>query len=252
MQVKGRIIKSAVALAVVTLTGTVGYTLVEGWTVFDSVYMTIVTITTVGYEEVNPLSTAGRVFSMLLMVGGVGVMLYILTATVQTVVEGEIVSAFVRRRRMKARWTGLNRHFIVCGFGRVGQEVVRALAREKVQLVVVDANPEAIALADEQGLLYVQGDATLNETLKTAGISNARGLVTALGQESDNVLVTLSAKALNHGVTVVARSASPEAAEKLQMAGADRVATSPVCTLSATTAGHVPSPGTSLVMKNSS
>ncbi len=152
----------------------------------------------------------GRVFSIFLMVGGVGTMLFILTLVVQTVVEGEVLKGFLRRRRMKTRLAGLNRHLILCGFGRVGREVSRTFQSEGVPFIVVDKSTQVIAEVDEMGLPYIQGDASDDETLLSAGIKAARGLVATVGSNSDNVFITLSARALNPTLTIVARSTSPE------------------------------------------
>ena len=223
MFIDSRILRSAILLALVVIVGVSGYVLIEGWSFVDAVYMTVITVTTVGYDEVRPLSTQGRVSSIFFMVGGVAVVLYILTITMQAVVEGQILTTLVRRRRMKARWSGLNQHFILCGYGRVGTEVARILLGEGVQVVAVDLNPEAIVRAEESGLLFVQGDGTRDEILQSAGIDSARGLVAALPNDSDNVYVTLTAKGLNPSLTIVARSTDPDSFEKLRMAGADQV-----------------------------
>lgn len=183
----------------------------------------VITVTTVGYAEVRPLSPEGKLFSIVLMTGGVGVIFYVLTATMRTIIEGELLTTFLQRRTMKSKWAALDQHYILCGYGRVGKGVARFLNMETAQTVVIDRSPHAVAEADDAGLLYVQGDATQNETLQTASIGKARGLITALGSDSDNVFVTLTAKQLNPGLTVVARSAEPETEDKLRAAGADKV-----------------------------
>ena len=140
--------------------GTVGYMVLEGWTVIDALYMTVITFTTVGYEEVQPLSTAGRIFNIFLIVGGVGAMLYFLTALMSHIVEEEVFHAFVRRRRMRSTLASMRRHYILCGFGRVGREVGRAFAAEGVEFIVIDANDNCIVEAQELGYAYIQGNAT--------------------------------------------------------------------------------------------
>ena len=210
-------------LVVLLFAGTVGYMVLEGWTVIDALYMTVITFTTVGYEEVQPLSTAGRIFNIFLIVGGVGAMLYFLTALMSHIVEEELFAAFVRRRRMRSTLANMRHHYILCGFGRVGREVGRAFAAEGVDFIVVDANDNCIAEAQELGYAYLQGNATEDDILREAGIMRAQGLVAATGDDSDNVYITLSARGLNETMQVVARTSDIANADKLKRAGADKV-----------------------------
>ena len=203
--------------------GTVGYMALEGWTVIDALYMTVITFTTVGYEEVQPLSTAGRIFNIFLIVGGVGAMLYFLTALMSHIVEEEVFAAFVRRRRMRSTLASMRHHYILCGFGRVGREVARAFAAEGVDFIIVDANEHCIAEAQELGYAHIQGNATEDDILLAAGIEYAEGLVAVIGDDSDNVYITLSARGLNDSLQVVARTSDIANAEKLKRAGADKV-----------------------------
>ena len=203
--------------------GTVGYMVLEGWTAIDALYMTVITFTTVGYEEVQPLSTAGRIFNIFLIVGGVGAMLYFLMALMSHIVEEEVFHAFVRRRRMRSTLANMRRHYILCGFGRVGREVGRAFAAEGVEFIVIDANDNCIVEAQELGYAYIQGNATEDDVLREAGIEHAQGLVAATGDDSDNVYITLSARGLNETLQVVARTGDIANADKLKRAGADRV-----------------------------
>ena len=203
--------------------GTIGYMVLEGWTVIDALYMTVITFTTVGYEEVQPLSTAGRIFNIFLIVGGVAAMLYFLTALMSHIVEEEVFAAFVRRRRMRSTLANMRHHYILCGFGRVGREVGRAFAAEGVEFIVIDANDNCIVEAQELGYAYIQGNATEDDVLREAGIEHAEGLVAVTGNDSDNVYITLSARGLNETLQVVARTSDIANAEKLKRAGADRV-----------------------------
>ena len=203
--------------------GTIGYMVLEGWTVIDALYMTVITFTTVGYQEVQPLSTAGRIFNIFLIVGGVGAMLYFLTALMSHIVEEEVFHAFVRRRRMRSTLASMRRHYILCGFGRVGREVGRAFAAEGVEFIVIDANDNCIVEAQELGYAYIQGNATEDDILREAGIEHAEGLVAVTGNDSDNVYITLSARGLNETLQVVARTSDIANAEKLKRAGADKV-----------------------------
>lgn len=203
--------------------GIVGYVVIEGWSLLDAAYMTVLTFTTVGYEEVHPLSTGGRIFSIFLMVTGVGAVMYAFTATARTAVEEGAFRGIVRRRRMRTKMAGLHGHTIVCGYGRVGREVVEVLLRERGDVIVIDNDPQTIGELSERDLLYVQGDATMDDVLVAAGIATAKAVVAATGSDSDNVLVTLSARALNSDAAIVARSSLKENEEKLLRAGASRV-----------------------------
>ena len=211
-----------IALLLVIATGIIGYVTIEGWSFLDALYMTVVTISTVGYEEVQPLSDGGRVFSIVLIIGGVGVMLYGATTMVQYLVEGHLGN-ILGGRRMKEKIGKLEVHIILCGYGQVGREVARTLENEGVPFVVVDHNQEAVARAADDGYLYVQGDATRDDVLNETGIRRARGLVAALGSDADNIFVTLSAKGICPDLTVVARASTEESESKLRRAGADRV-----------------------------
>lgn len=211
------------ALASLAGLAVAGYMLIEGWSFLDAAYMTVVTFTTVGFEEVRPLSSTGRVFTMFVMVAGVGVMLYILTSVVQLIVVQELFQSLVRRRRMQSRMSKLNGHFIVCGFGRVGKAVAFTLQEQSATLVVIDKNMEALAEADERGMLWVHGDSSEDKNLLAAQVGRAQGLVAATGDDAQNVYVTLTARSLNAGLHIVARASRADAAEKLRRAGADEV-----------------------------
>jgi voltage-gated potassium channel len=217
-----RLIVGVCAFIVIVAIGVVGYAIIEGWTFLDSLYMTITTITTVGYMEIHPLSQAGRIFSIFLIVGGVGGALYILTTLVGLLLEGQF-GITMGRRRMKTKISKLKRHFILCGFGRVGQAIAQVFSEEKTPFIIIDNDEEAIANAEEAGYLCLRADATSDETLKEAGIERARGLVAAVGSDTANTYITLSARGLRTDLFIEARSSSSEAKDKLNRAGADRV-----------------------------
>ena len=224
MQLFGtQLARSLLALAALVSLGVSGYMLIEGWSFLDAVYMTILTFTTVGYEEVRPLSSTGRIFTMFVMVAGVGVMLYILTSVVHMVVAQEALRSLVRRHRMRTRMAKLSDHFIVCGFGRVGRVVALTLQEESTPLIVIDKDPDALTEAQEHGLLYLHGDPTRDEDLLTARVEEARGLVAATGNDSDNVYISLTARGLNASLRIVARASRNDAEDKLRRAGADEV-----------------------------
>jgi len=222
MSTAKRLIVAVLALLAILVIGTAGYMVIEGWNFPDALYMTVITITTVGYLEVHPMTEAGRVFTMVLLIGGVGGALYTLTAIVQYVMEGSL-GITLGRRQMRNHIAGLRNHFIICGYGRVGQEIARVIAEEGVPFVVVDKDKEAIAHAEMDGRLYIMADAADEAVLKEAGIDRARGLIVALGSDADSTYVTLSARQLKNDLFIEARASSPEAEKKLKRAGANRI-----------------------------
>ena len=195
---------------------------IEGWSFLDGLYMTITTITTVGFMEIHPLSFAGRIFTIFLIIGGVGGALYILTTMVQYILEGQF-GITMGRRRMKAKIARLKGHFILCGYGRVGREIARVFNEERASFVVIDNDKEQVAKAESYGYLCLLADATSDEVLKEAGIGRARGLVAAVGNDTANTYITLSARGLHPDLFIAARCSSSEAESKLRRAGADRV-----------------------------
>ncbi len=201
--------------------GVVGYMVIEGWSFLDALYMTIITISTVGYQEVAPLSQASKIFSVVLIVVGVGAMLYTLTTVVQYLLEGHLVNIW-GRRRMKDRIGKLNDHVILCGHGVVGREVAQAFVAEGVEFVVIERDAASMSDPAEKQYSYVEGDATHDDVLEAAGITRARALVAALGTDADNVYVTLSARGMRSGLFIVARASTAESEPKLIRAGADR------------------------------
>ena len=209
-------------IVVVMIVGTAGYALIEGWGFLDSLYMTVTTIFTVGFGEVHELSRAGAVFTLVLIFGGVGAILYGLGSMVEFVVGGQLSGVF-RRRAVKRQVDRLEGHYIICGYGRVGESVARHFTLHEARFVIVDNDPESLARAEGDGFLVVQGDATTDETLEAAGIKKAKGLVAAVGSEAGNIYVTLSARVLNPRLLIVARAASEDTISKLKRAGADRV-----------------------------
>lgn len=210
------------SLVGVVVLGTVGYRLLEGWGWLESLYMTVITVFTVGYREVGPLSTAGTAFTMLIIVVGVGAILYGLGRMAQFVV-GEQLTGVFRRRTVKRQVDRLEGHFIICGYGRVGQAVARQFLAHGAKFVVIEKDLDSAAQAEAEGLLIVRGDATADEVLEAAGVRRAKGLVAAVGSDAGNIYVTLSARVLNPALLIVARAASDDTVSKLERAGADHV-----------------------------
>jgi voltage-gated potassium channel len=216
-----RIERALLALGAITAIGVVGYMVFEGWSFTDALYMTVITLTTVGYREVRPLDTTGQLWTMVLLITGVGTLFYAAVSSVELVVEGAIRGYF-GRRRMQAAVGKLNGHYILCGYGRVGRQVAREFARDGVPFVVVDQEPGIIEECLVEGYLALLGEASDDTVLEEAGVRRARGLVAAVDSDADNVFVVLSARKLNPKLNIVARASSDESAAKLEIAGADR------------------------------
>lgn len=212
-----------IALACAIALGTIGFHLIEGWSLIDSLYMSVLTITTVGYGEVHPLSSTGRAFGIVFMLAGVGTAAYALSSTVQSIVQSELIEAFGVRRRNR-EMSKLHGHFIVCGAGRVGSRIIREMQRDSsVSFVVIESNAQKVAALAEGGAHVLVGDATLEETLRDAGVERARGLAACLPDDADNVYVVLTARDLNPQLHIVARAVEEQAEPKLIKAGANRV-----------------------------
>jgi len=210
---------SLVALAAL---GTAGYRILEDWPLLDSLYMTVITLATVGYREVGRLDPAGKTFTIVLIIFGVGIVFWAGASLIEAVI-GEQIWHAVRRRRMQKQIDSMRDHYIVCGFGRMGQQIAKDLGREGVPFVVVERNPEQLPKLVQWNIPFIEGNASDDKILKAAGIERAKGLITVLPTDEDNVFITLSARALNPKLYIVARSILVENEGKLKMAGADRV-----------------------------
>jgi voltage-gated potassium channel len=219
---RARIGVSLGALLLIVVVGSTGYVVIEGWPPFDALYMTVTTIAAVGYAEVHPLSTAGRVWTLFVIVLGVGGAAYTFTAVVQLVFEGSWNRDW-ESRRMLDKVNRLYDHFIVCGFGRVGRQVAMDFQRSKSPFVIVDSDEQTLGEAAKLGCLCVAGDASDDQTLRAAGVERARGLVACVRSDADNIFVVLSARAISSRLFIVARCNDDGSAPKLARAGADRV-----------------------------
>jgi voltage-gated potassium channel len=204
--------------------GTLGFRLVEGWTLFDSFYMTLMTLTTVGYGEVHPLSFHGRIVAAALMLAGVAAVFVSIGVMVDLAIKLELADYFGHKRRQRML-EKLSNHYIVCGAGRVGRSVVRELRRSGAPVVLIDTDTQRAQWGIQDGIPTLVADATKDETLRRAGITSAKGLVAAIGNDAENVYVTLSAHVLNPNLIITARATDEQAEEKLRRAGATTVFT---------------------------
>jgi len=202
--------------------GTVGFHLVEGWSLSDSLYVTVQTLTTVGYGDIPPHSQRGRFFAVLIMMIGAGGVALAVSTIVQSVVKWELVSAF-DRRRLSRRMRKVNDHYIICGSGRVGAQVVKDLLAANETCVVIESDQERAATFAEQGLTVLVGDATLEESLFNVGVDRAKGLAACLPNDADNVYVVLTARDINPKLRIVARAVDTQGEAKLIRAGANHV-----------------------------
>ncbi len=214
--------KALFALLLLNVIGVVGYVVLGHLTVLDALYMTVITLSTVGYREVPEVTTEIKIFTMVLLYTGLGLASYSIAIIARDVIEGGVQRA-LGRRRMQRQIAGVHDHFIVCGYGRMGRIVAKELAAKPVPFVVVDKHEEALAHAQKDGFLVIVGDATEDEVLLQAGIKRARGLVAALSNDSDNVYVVLSGRELNTNLLIVARAEDQRSERKLLHAGATRV-----------------------------
>ncbi|PSN17742.1 potassium channel protein [filamentous cyanobacterium CCP5] len=212
----------AIALGCVVLSGVFWYRLVEGWTWLDAVYMSVITLATVGFAEVQPLGTRGRLFTIILILMGVVVIAYILNSFTEALIQGHL-QAGIRLRQRRKLMESLQDHYIICGYGRTGRQVAAEFAMENIPCIVVDSNETSIEMAQQLGFITFQGDATQDEVLIRVGIERARCLVAALPSDAENLYTVLSAKTLAPSIRTIARASTEEAVQKLKRGGADVV-----------------------------
>lgn len=208
--------------ALLLVSGTAGYMLIEGWSLIDALYMTVITLATVGFGEVHPTSEAGRIFTIVLIILGVGFCLYVVGYILQFLVEGRI-RIILGRRKLDKQISQLKNHYIVCGYGRMGRGLCRYLAQKLLNFVVIEQNPDRIAAMDEDGILYVLGDSTGETNLTKAGIVRASTLMAVLGSDAANVFLVLTARRRNPELFIVARANESETKDTLYAAGANVV-----------------------------
>jgi len=217
-----RIRNAIIALVIAIVFGTMGFRFIEGWSLADSFYVTVQTLTTVGYGDLPPHTMAGRGFAIMIMLIGVGGVALAATTIVQSIVQSELISTFGQRRQSK-KMNKLHDHYVICGSGRVGSHLVRDLQRANEEMVIIENDGPRAAEFAQKGLHVLVGDATLEEVLREAGVERARGLAACLPEDADNVYVVLTARDLNPKLNIVARAAEEQAEAKLVRAGANHV-----------------------------
>jgi voltage-gated potassium channel len=216
------VLKRLFILFAILLTGTAGYMIIEGWDLLDALYMTVITITTVGYREVSSVSQAGRVFTILIIFLGIGTIGYILGSVAQAMVDIQVRS-IVGRRKLSQKLRSIKNHYLVCGYGRIGKIIGRELLVHRIPMVVIDNSPEADPVLEDDRIPYIHGDATSEEVLMEAGIDRAKGLVSVVASDADNLFITMSARGLNPALHIIARADEEQTEKKLMRAGANRV-----------------------------
>ena len=211
-----------VLLGTVICGGTLGYVAIERWSVWDAFYMTVTTIATVGFKEVHPLSFGGEVFTVGLIISGVGTAFYAATLVATMMVEGGLHGQLARRRFTRML-ENIQNHFILCGYGRIGSIIAEDLARQGVPFIVIERDAERIMSVMERGWLGLSADASREDVLRKAGIDRARGLIAAVGTDAENVYTVLTARVMRPDLFIIARVEADDAESKLRRAGADRV-----------------------------
>jgi len=208
-------------LALITI-GVIGYSAIEGWNLLDALYMVIITLATVGFREVHPLSPAGMIFTILLIIFGLITLYYVIRTVGEYILENKLEET-LKYKKMEKTLRDLKDHYIICGFGRVGRQVVQELSQEHADFVVVEKNPALAEACERLGYTCLVGDATEETALKQAGILNAKGLIICLGEDSDAVLTVVTAHSMNKDLFIVARANGENTAGKLLKIGANRV-----------------------------
>ncbi|WP_226606259.1 potassium channel family protein [Bacillus cereus] len=210
---------AVICMTFVVILGTIGFMTIEEISLFQAFWMTMITVLTVGYGDAVPVTQMGKVFALLIIPVGVGIVTYAIGVVAAMIIEGNLFYA-VRRKKMDKQIAQLQNHIIVCGCGRVGLQVVHELQEKKIPFVVVDKDE---SILEKEKLLYIHGDATEDQVLHHAGISKAAGLVAIVANDAENVFITLTARGLNDAIKIVARAEKPETEEKLRRAGANKV-----------------------------
>jgi voltage-gated potassium channel len=213
-------------LLLILIAGTLGYHIIEGWSLFDSLYMSVITLATVGYGETHPLTVAGRVFTIFLILGGMGIILFGISELTQFIVQGGI-GGILRRRKMERTIKKISNHYVLCGAGKNGHYVLEELVRTKRKVVAVEKDPKKVQILIDRGIPTIEGDASSDNILRSAGIDRAIGLVSTLPEDKDNLFVVITARGLNPKLRIVAKVDDIEVREKFFRSGADSAVSAP-------------------------
>ena len=222
MEQSRNIIISAIIGVILLVVGTVGYSIIEGWTPLDSLYMTVITLATIGYGEIKPLSSEGRIFTIFIIVFGVGNVAYLVGQLSKTMVEGSL-QRIMGRRKLEHQIKKIKGHYVLCGYGRIGRLIALEISARHFPVVVVENHQEVLEQLERDGMLYVKGDASDEENLLDAGIERAVGLISAVSSDADNLYIVLTARGLNPNLYILTRASEERTIKKLQGAGADQV-----------------------------
>ncbi|MCB9030276.1 MAG: potassium channel protein [Deltaproteobacteria bacterium] len=216
------ILPGIIAISSILCIGTLGFSAIEGWNIFDSLYMTVITISTVGFQEIHPLSDAGRAFAIILIILGVGAVTFVFSTIAKIFIENQIYW-IIERKSMKSKIKSLSGHTIICGYGRLSRIAAGALDSSNITLVVIDHNEEAVKKAEADGLLVIKSDATHEEALLEAGIKSASRLISLLPSDAQNLYVVLTARELNKELYVISRAEDESGEKRLLQAGANKI-----------------------------
>jgi voltage-gated potassium channel len=216
------VIRATTILVAILVTGTAGYMIIEKWNFLESLYMTVITITTVGFREVKTVSEPGRLFTIFVIFSGMGIMAYILGLVAQTMVNVQLRSV-IGRTKLGLQMRSIKNHYIICGFGRIGNVICRELKANTIPMVLIDNNPETKQLLENEDIPYINDDATSEDVLIEAGIERAQGLISVVASDADNLFITMTARGLNPQIFILARADQEHTEKKLLRAGADKV-----------------------------
>jgi len=218
--IRKKLILSVSLLIFINAFGVAGYMIIEGWTFRDSLFMTVITITTVGYGEVHDLTPEGEIFTIVLLVVGVGIILYLLVTEAKLLIEGELED-LIGRKRLERKIRELKDHYIICGFGRMGKTIAKEFSSRDIDILIIEKN--SVPQIEKGELLILEGDANNEDVLRNAGIENAKGLISVLPTDAENLFLVLSARELNPDLFIVTRASEESSERKILRAGADRV-----------------------------